>query len=352
MLGVRLLELVATSKLSVQTGVIRQTGLLTILARQVHGGSSRRGMELQAVVDRLEQFAPTSLAGDWDNVGLLVCPTRPRPISTILLTNDLTEAVVDEAVQRQADLLISYHPPLFRPFKRLGRSSWKERVAVQCVEAGLAVYSPHTAWDAVEGGVNTWLCSGFPPGSAEPLQLVRARRHAGPSHSVLTGPSHWQQVTGEAELSSLLAGQQPPPPVLAHSLPPLPGTGPGRLLTLNTPATLQHCVDCTKELLGLDMVRLGLATGHLMDTKVRSIAVCAGAGASVVAGSKADLVLTGEMSHHEVLDLTQAGVSVLLADHSNTERGFLAIMQERLTTWLPGTTTLLSTEDREPLEIV
>ena len=77
------------------------------------------------------------------------------------------------------------------------------------------------------------------------------------------------KVTGEAELSSLLAGQQPPPPVLAHSLPPLPGTGPGRLLTLNTPATLQHCVDCTKELLGLDMVRLGLATGHLMDTKVR-----------------------------------------------------------------------------------
>ena len=59
MLGVRLLELVATSKLSVQTGVIRQTGLLTILARQVHGGSSRRGMELQAVLDRLEQFAPT-----------------------------------------------------------------------------------------------------------------------------------------------------------------------------------------------------------------------------------------------------------------------------------------------------
>ena len=64
----------------------------------------------------------------------------------------------------------------------------------------------------------------------------------------------------------------------------------------------------------------------------------------MVAGSKADLVLTGEMSHHEVLDLTQAGVSVLLADHSNTERGFLAVMQERLTTWLPGTTTLLSTE--------
>ena len=79
--------------------------------------------------------------------------------------------------------------------------------------------------------------------------------------------------------------------------------------------------------------------------------MCAGAGASVVAGSKADLVLTGEMSHHEVLDLTQAGVSVLLADHSNTERGFLAIMQERLTTWLPGTNTLLSTEVRYCMDI-
>ena len=59
MLGVRLLERVATSKQRVQTGVIRQTGRLSIPARQVHGGSSRLGMELQAVVDRLEQFAPT-----------------------------------------------------------------------------------------------------------------------------------------------------------------------------------------------------------------------------------------------------------------------------------------------------
>ena len=55
MLGVRLLERVATSKQRVQTGVIR----LSIPARKVHGGSSRLGMELQAVVDRLEQFAPT-----------------------------------------------------------------------------------------------------------------------------------------------------------------------------------------------------------------------------------------------------------------------------------------------------
>lgn len=122
---------------------------------------SSEEMDLKEVLDVLEQLAPLSLAESWDNVGLLVEPSKPRPIKTILLTNDLTMAVMDEAEAMGCDLIISYHPPLFRPIKRLVQKDWKQRLAVRAVEGGMAVYSPHTSWDSVKGGVNDWLIGGM-----------------------------------------------------------------------------------------------------------------------------------------------------------------------------------------------
>ena len=72
-------------------------------------------------------------------------------LQVAFLTNDLTEPVLDEALSASADLIISYHPPLFRPFKRLTSKSWKERIAVKCIESRVAVFSPHTSWDAIPG---------------------------------------------------------------------------------------------------------------------------------------------------------------------------------------------------------
>lgn len=118
-------------------------------------------MDLHKVLEVLDQLAPLSLAESWDNVGLLVEPTNPRPIKTILLTNDLTAAVMDEAVAMNCDLIVSYHPPLFRPFKRLLQKDWKQRLAVRAIEGGIAIFSPHTSWDSVEGGVNDWLVGGM-----------------------------------------------------------------------------------------------------------------------------------------------------------------------------------------------
>lgn len=118
-------------------------------------------MELKEVLQVLEQLAPLSLAESWDNVGLLVEPSKPRPVKTILLTNDLTDAVMDEAEAMSCDLIISYHPPLFRPVKRLVQKDWKQRLAIRAVEARMAIFSPHTSWDSVKGGVNDWLVGGL-----------------------------------------------------------------------------------------------------------------------------------------------------------------------------------------------
>lgn len=117
-------------------------------------------MDLKTVLEVLERLAPLSLAESWDNVGLLVEPGKHRPIKTILLTNDLTPNVMDEAESLTCDLIISYHPPLFRPFKRLVQKDWKQQLAIRAIESGIAVFSPHTSWDSVKDGLNDWLIEG------------------------------------------------------------------------------------------------------------------------------------------------------------------------------------------------
>lgn len=118
-------------------------------------------MDLKVLVKRLEEYASTSLAYESDNVGLLVEPSEPLKVKRVFVTNDLTEPVLDEAIRRQAELIISYHPPIYAPLKRLTQSEWKQRSIVKCIERRIAVYSPHTSWDSVQEGVNDWIINAF-----------------------------------------------------------------------------------------------------------------------------------------------------------------------------------------------
>src|SRR5688572_19341172 len=109
----------------------------------------RMPAKLSDVTQALGKIAPLYLAEEWDNVGLLIEPSRPRPIGRVLLTIDLTDAVVDEAIRLKSELVVAYHPPIFEPIKSLRG----EPRLVRLVEHRIAVYSPHTALDCVYGGV-------------------------------------------------------------------------------------------------------------------------------------------------------------------------------------------------------
>ena len=86
---------------------------------------------------------------------------------------------------------------------------------------------------------------------------------------------------------------------------------------------------------------------------MNSVAVCAGSGSSVLRGVAADLYLTGEMSHHDVLDANHSGSSVILCEHSNTERGYLVELKKRLSGLFDGAVDIhISDVDRDPLQIV
>jgi dinuclear metal center YbgI/SA1388 family protein len=117
-----------------------------------------------ALTAALESIAPPRLAEDWDNVGLLIGAPDAPLTGPVLLTIDLTEAVLDEAERLRAGAIIAYHPPIFRPIKRIvggSAAAAAERVIHRAARAGLAVYSPHTALDACTGGITDWLAEGL-----------------------------------------------------------------------------------------------------------------------------------------------------------------------------------------------
>lgn len=347
-------------------------------------------MELKEVLEILEKLAPLSLAESWDNVGLLVEPSKSQPIKTILLTNDLTDAVMEEAEALRCDLIISYHPPLFRPIKRLVQRDWKQRLAIRAVEARIAIFSPHTSWDSVKGGVNDWLIGGL--GSGHVTVLSQALSGAYPSHRLdfnvrsneklnavmeelkaCDSSTTLQHSGNRSDNSGIYVSFTCSDSALPHCVQtlsghttlsqsltitklekhPLPSHGQGRMSVLDQPVTIATAVEKMKTHLGLSYLRLALGTGQTLESLVCAVAVCAGSGASVLNGVKADLYMTGEMSHHEVLDAVAKRTSVILSDHSNSERGFLTVFRERLAVRLPETVSVLvSRADRDPLQVV
>ena len=95
-------------------------------------------------------------------MGLLIDATTeatPAPL-VLFLTNDLTDRVVTEAIAKRASMIVSYHPTPFSGIKKLVREDRASRVILRSITSGIAVYSPHTALDAVVGGVNDWLAAG------------------------------------------------------------------------------------------------------------------------------------------------------------------------------------------------
>src|SRR5947209_11124530 len=109
--------------------------------------------KLATVIRYLEQFAPPALAEDWDNVGLLLGdPAADVHRAMTCLT--VTPECAAEAIEAQAQLIVTHHPVLFRPVKRLTTATAEGRMLLDLVRAGVAVYSPHTAFDNTRDGIN------------------------------------------------------------------------------------------------------------------------------------------------------------------------------------------------------
>ena len=147
------------------------------------------------------------------------------------------------------------------------------------------------------------------------------------------------------------------PPIEIYALEPLPmrEIGAGRRLVLDRAISLRRAVELIKN--RTDVGELKLARARTRTRQHRTIGLCAGSGGSLLDEAIAQgctLFLTGEMSHHDLLKAQAAGCTVLLAGHTDTERGYLPVLARRLASEL-GTETasfLISRRDRRPLRTV
>ena len=366
-------------------------------------------MTLTDLVSALDTIAPFRNAADWDNVGLLI-GRSDAACSKALLCIDLTTAVLDEAKAASVQAIVAYHPVLFEPRANVCDNDPQGRLILDVIEAGIAVVSPHTALDAAPGGMTQWLADGIGPGTTAPIEPtlelpagesvklityvprdnvdeVRAAiAAAGAGHigdydtcsttiestgtfrgGDTTNPAvgtrgsleHVDEcrlmlVCSSEALPKAIAAlrkthpyEEPPIHVVQLSKRPSTDSGSGRVLTLDEPADAATIAARLKAYLGVDQLRMANAS----DGPHVTVGCCPGSGGSLLAAAAAQgatLFVTGEMRHHNVLNANAQGVSVLLAGHTNTERGYLPILCDRLNKACPSITSTVSHTDTTP----
>ena len=133
---------------------------------------------ISAIAAFLDDFAPLRLAADWDNVGLLVGDER-QSVERIMTCLTVTPTSVAEAVREKAELIVTHHPLMFRPLKKITADETEGRMLLDLIAAGIAVYSPHTAFDSARSGINQRLAEGLGLADIAPLAPDQTDRTIG-----------------------------------------------------------------------------------------------------------------------------------------------------------------------------
>jgi dinuclear metal center YbgI/SA1388 family protein len=358
------------------------------------------------LVQALETIAPLELAADWDNVGLLLGDSA-APVRRVMTCLTVTPASAAEAIDAGAELIVTHHPVLFRPTQRLTSATPEGRVLLSLLRAGVAVYSPHTAFDNAPGGINDILARRLGLTGVGVLRPAEAQRQckivvfvpdadlvrvsdalfvtgagnigqyrecsfrlAGTGTffgSDATNPTVGQKgrreevqewrleaICPEAQVERAVAAmrkahsyEEP-----AYDVYPLrsPGGrgGAGRVGTLPQPLPLAECAGRLRTVLPAALVQVvGPA-----DRAVSRVAIACGAAGeflSDAARAGADVFLTGEVRFHDCLSAEARGIALLLPGHYATERCGVEELAVTLQQRLAGLETWPSRRERDPL---
>lgn len=258
-------------------------------------------LTVATVAEFLEQFAPTRLAEDWDNVGLLI-GSRGQPVSRIMTCLTLTADSVAEAVREQAELVVTHHPLPFRPLRRLTDATVEGRLLLDLIGARTAVYSPHTAFDSASRGINQCL--------AEGLELL--------------------------DIAPLTADGQDP------------AIGSGRFGQFDPPASLAELASRAARFLKLAGLHLVGDPGRT----IHRVAVGCGSAGELLATAierGCDCFVTGETRFHTCLEAEGAGMAMLLVGHFASERFAVEHLAKVLAEKFPPANIWASRAERDPL---
>lgn len=234
------------------------------------------------IYDAIDRLAPFWLTMDFDNTGILI-GDRNREVSCALLALDCTSAVVEQARQLGAQLIITHHPVIFHPLKRVN----EDAVVYQLIRSDIAVISAHTNLDIAQGGVNDALVNAIGLRDCRGLELLNEQTGA------------WL----------------------------------GRIGTLPEPLSPEAFAAHVKSCLNAASVKFAAAP-----RAIHTVALCSGSGADCLdaaISAGADALLTSEVKQHEYLAAAAAGISIFDAGHFDTEDIVIEPLRDYLAKEIP-----------------
>ncbi|WP_198663182.1 MULTISPECIES: Nif3-like dinuclear metal center hexameric protein [Paraliobacillus] len=243
-------------------------------------------VRIRDIVAILEELAPKEYAYDWDNVGLQIGSSEDK-VNKVLLTLDVLENVVDEAIEKEVDLIIAHHPLLFKPLKQIDTGKSEGRIIEKLLKHKIAVYAVHTNLDVIDGGVSDIL--------SDRLEVIDT--------SVLVPSEHGDSI------------------------------GAGRIGELKETISLNDFCLRVKEKLEIPALRV---VGEL-NKKVRKVAVLGGSGKDFINQAKlmgADVYVTGDMTFHDAQDAMAMDLAVIDPGHhvEKVMKAYLKSYLEKKTT--------------------
>lgn len=337
-------------------------------------------MKCKEIIDLMEKLAPSNLAESWDNVGLQI-GNLEDDIKKILVTLDLTEKVVDEAIEGDMDLVIAHHPFIFKGIKNITMDDAKGRIISKLIKHDISLYVSHTNMDIADGGLNDMLAKKLQlenikvlsPSEREQLYKIAVfvpegyedvvRAALGDAEAGWIGNySHCTFQTKGIGTFKPLAGAEPfigkvanlekvdeyrietivtqkhlsntinkmieahPYEEVAYDVYPLElegkVSGLGRIGTLDSPMYVEEFIEKVKDILKLDTIRIA---GRKKD-KIQKISLCTGSGMDYMmdaAKKSADVYITGDVKYHEAQMAEDLNILLIDGGHYPTEVIFI-----------------------------
>lgn len=244
-------------------------------------------MECGYITDRLEELSPKAYAQNWDNVGLLV-GRYDKEVNTVYIALDATDEVIDAAIECEADMIITHHPLIFSGLKSVRADDFIGRRVLKLARYDISYYAMHTNFDIM----------GMADAAADEIELI--------NREVL-------DVTYEDEIGT---------------------EGFGRIGELKNPMRLYELCDFVKEKFDLDTVKV---FGEF-SKKIEVCAISPGSGKSMIKPAiekGADVIITGDIDHHEGIDSVAQGLAIIDAGHFGIEKIFIPYMEEFIRREMP-----------------
>ncbi|MBQ9216361.1 MAG: Nif3-like dinuclear metal center hexameric protein [Prevotella sp.] len=255
-------------------------------------------MKIREVLSALERFAPLPLQESWDNAGLQVGLTETE-VSGALLCLDVNERIVDEAIRKGCNLIVSHHPLLFRGLKTISDLTDVQRTVRKAIQSGIAVISMHTNMDNARGGVN-----------------FRIAQKLGLENVVFLAPKADDAGSGVmGELTEAMAADD--------------------FILKVKKAFGVECAMCNE----------------LLRRPVKKVAVCGGAGDFLLdeaLKTGADAFITGEMHYHQYFGYEQQ-IQICVIGHYQSEQYTTEVFEEIIRKECPGVKTFIAETNTNPI---